>query len=136
MHKPVFIFKKNCLGGGHEYKQYFDQVNWLTKNQKKPQKPNNQKPFAVMQSRQSKLISSISMCQKKLSSIIICQKKLWSLGFDKDSNRSQRENFQFIWRESIHHQVFNLALSIIPCFCGHTNKGSFTVCTCSNSRDL
>ena len=24
---------------------------------------------------------------------VLCQKKLWSLGFDKDSNRSQRKNF-------------------------------------------
>ena len=32
----------------HECEQYFDQVNWLTKNQKNPQKPNNQKPFAVI----------------------------------------------------------------------------------------
>ena len=50
-------------------------------------------PLQLLQSRQSKLISSITMCQKNLSSMIICQKKLWSLGFDKNSNRSQREKF-------------------------------------------
>ena len=39
-------------------------------------------------------------------------------------------------RKSIYHGIFNLASSIIPCLCGHTNKGSITICSCSNSRDL
>ena len=85
-------------------------------------------PLQSLQLRQSKLVSSISMCQKKLSSIIISQKKLWSLGFDKDSSRSQREKFS-VYLERKYLAVImgslNLAVSIIPCFCGHTNKGSF-----------
>ena len=36
MHKLVFIFKKIYSGGGErqEYEHYFEQVNWLSNNQK------------------------------------------------------------------------------------------------------
>ena len=47
------------------------------------------------------------------------------LGLIKIQIEVKEINVQFIWRESIYYGIFNLALSIIPCFCGHTNKGSF-----------
>ena len=49
------------------------------------------------------------------------------LGLMKIQTEIKEKKFQFLWRESTHHGIFNLTLSIIPCFCGHTNKGSFTI---------
>ena len=58
------------------------------------------------------------------------------LGLIKIQTEVKEKNLQFIWRESIYHGIFNLVLSIIPCFCGHTKNGSFNICSCSNCRDL
>ena len=58
------------------------------------------------------------------------------LGLIKIQTEVKEKKFQFIWRETTHHGIFDLTLSIIPCFCGHTNKGSFTIRSCGNSRDL
>ena len=135
MHKPVFIFFILFFfvgGWRHEYEHYFEQVNLLS---------NNQKPFAVIAVKAVKTdiihpYHSFFMCQKKLSSKIICQKKLKGFCLIKIQIEVKQKKLQFIWRESIYHGIFNLTLSIIPCFCGHTNKGSFVICSCSNSRDL
>ena len=52
--------------------------------------------------------------QKKLSSTVICQKKVWSLGFVKDSNRSQREKFSvFLEREYWLWVLFHVFVAIL-----------------------
>ena len=59
-------------------------------------------------------LQSLQLRQKKLSSIIICQKKLWSLGFVKDSNRSQREKFSvFLEREYWLWLLFHVFVAIL-----------------------
>ena len=72
-------------------------------------------PLQSSQLRQSKLISTISMWQKKLSSIIIymLEEAMKSLGFDKDSHRSQRGKFSVYLERKCYHGIFNLAVSII-----------------------
>ena len=48
-------------------------------------------------------------------------KRLWSLGFDKYSNRNLRGKFSvYLERKYLSWDLY-LTLSIIPCFCGHTN---------------
>ena len=46
------------------------------------------------------------------------------------------EMVSIIWKESIYHVIFNLYLSGIPCFFGHTNKNLLTICCCSNCTIL
>ena len=45
-----------------------------------------------------------------------------ALGLIKIQIEVKEKRFQYIWRESVYHGIFNLTLNTIPCFCGHANK--------------
>ena len=45
-----------------------------------------------------------------------------ALGLIKVQIEVKEKSFQYIWRESVYHGIFNLTLNIIPCFCEHANK--------------
>ena len=59
-----------------------------------------------------------------------------ALGLIKTQIEVKEKNVQFILRKSVSHGIFNLTLSIIQCFCGHTDKRSFTISCCSIGRNL
>ena len=59
-----------------------------------------------------------------------------ALGLIKIQIDFEEKKLQLICRKRAYHGIFHLTLNIIPCFFGHTNKSSFTICCCSNSRDL
>ena len=45
-----------------------------------------------------------------------------TLGLIKIQIEVKSRRFQYIWRESVYHGIFNLTLNTIPCFCDHANK--------------
>ena len=77
-----------------------------------------------MQSLQDKKRTKINV--KKASKIDITPTYIQeeaneALGLIKIQIEVKEKNFEFIWRESSYHGIFNLTLNIIPCFCDHTN---------------
>ena len=47
-----------------------------------------------------------------------------ALGLIKIQIEVKEKMFQYIWRESVYHGIFNLTLNTILCFCDHANKGT------------
>ena len=70
--------------GGHEY------INAILSKSTDYQTTKN--PLQSLRSRQSKLISSITT-EEAIVHNYMPEEAVWSLGFDKDSNRIQREKF-------------------------------------------
>ena len=59
------------------------------------------------------------------------------LGLTKIQIEVKERKFQFIWKESIYHEILDFELDLLIHFCGHTNNKSFFTIYCfSNSRNF
>ena len=76
----------------------------------------NQKAYAAIAVQTVKTDSIHKYVPEEFIIHIHARRSYKVLGLMKIQTEIKEKKFQFLWRESTHHGIFNLTLSIIPCF--------------------